>query len=47
MDVHTAHNAKLKACGVTWGFRSREVLENAGADQIVDTPEALLDYILA
>ncbi len=41
VDVMTAHNAGLKAVGVTWGFRGRGVLESAGADYIIDRPEEL------
>jgi phosphoglycolate phosphatase-like HAD superfamily hydrolase len=32
--------------GVTWGFRSRMVLEMAGAESIIDSPEELLDIVL-
>lgn len=42
VDVQTAHNAGLPCIGVTWGFRGREVLQSAGADRIVDTPDELL-----
>jgi phosphoglycolate phosphatase len=45
-DVETAHNANLFCVGVTWGFRSRIVLEMAGAESIIDTPEELLDIVL-
>ncbi len=45
-DVETAHNANLFCVGVTWGFRSRQVLEMAGAESIIDTPDELLDIVL-
>lgn len=45
VDVQTAHNAGLRCVGVTWGFRSRSVLEQAGADFIVDRPAQLLGIV--
>lgn len=45
-DVETAHNAGLFCVGVTWGFRSRQVLEMAGAETIIDDASELLDIIL-
>ena len=45
-DVETAHNAGLVCVGVTWGFRSRQVLEMAGAESIIDDPAELLDIVL-
>ncbi len=45
-DVETAHNAGLSCVSVTWGFRSRQILEMAGADTIIDTPAELLDIVL-
>ena len=42
VDVETAKNAGVDGIFVTWGFRTREQLAEAGARMIVDTPEALL-----
>lgn len=41
VDVETAKNAGLPLIAVSWGFRGREALRAAGAETIVDTPEAL------
>jgi len=46
VDIQTAHNAGLMACGVTWGFRGREELEAAGADRLVDTAAQLEQVIM-
>ncbi|MDR3172145.1 MAG: HAD family hydrolase [Treponema sp.] len=45
IDMETAHAAGCYALGVSWGFRSRQVLEAAGADRIIDTPGELLGLI--
>jgi phosphoglycolate phosphatase len=42
VDIQTAKKAGMLAVGCSWGYRSREVLEEAGADVIVDKPEELL-----
>lgn len=44
-DVQTAKNAGIPCIGVTWGFRSREVLRSEGADYLIDTPKELLTLI--
>ena len=44
-DVKTAKNAGIPCIGVTWGFRTREVLRNEGADYLIDTPKELLTLI--
>lgn len=41
-DMQTAKNAGLYAVGVTWGFRSKEVLLENGADVLVHRPEQIL-----
>jgi phosphoglycolate phosphatase len=42
VDIQTAANAGLTSIGVTWGFRDKPVLQEAGADYIIDSPEDLL-----
>lgn len=45
VDVQTARNSGVICVGVTWGFRDREVLEQEGADYIIDSPSELLKII--
>lgn len=45
VDVYFAHNAGVKVCGVSWGFRGAEELHEAGADMIADTAEELREAI--
>lgn len=44
-DVRTAKNAGIPCIGVTWGFRSREVLRSEGADYLIDTPREILTLL--
>lgn len=43
VDIQTAHNAKIKAIAVPWGFRKRDMLEKA--DAIIEHPLELLQYL--
>ena len=43
VDCQTAQNAGVKCCGVSWGFRGRKELEDAGADIVVDTPMEIIE----
>ncbi|MBI9019257.1 MAG: HAD family hydrolase [Phycisphaerae bacterium] len=45
VDMQTANNAKMKAIGVSWGFRSVEELKENGADAIIDQADELLKYV--
>jgi phosphoglycolate phosphatase len=46
VDMMTAKNAGMTACGVSWGFRSREELQAAGADHIVEKAEDILELLV-
>ena len=43
VDIRTGKNAGVRTIGVSWGFRSREVLADAEAETIIDAPEKLLN----
>ena len=45
IDMITAKNSGTHAVGVTWGYRSREVLIENGAEYLIDTPEALKNIL--
>ena len=42
VDILSAQNLGCKSIGVTWGFRSRKLLESCGADVIIDEPKNIL-----
>lgn len=44
-DIRAARAAGLGAVGVSWGFRSREELLEAGAEVVIDHPRELLDLL--
>lgn len=42
VDMQTALNSAVTACGVTWGFRPRAELERFHPDYLVDQPDEIL-----
>lgn len=47
VDIKTGRNALMHTIGVTWGFRDRDVLKNAGAEKIVSKAADIADIVLA
>lgn len=47
VDMQTAKNSGLPACGVLWGFRDREELQKNGADYFCETIEELEHLIFS
>ena len=45
VDILAGHNAGLPAIGVTWGYRSKELLLESGADYIAESPFEILEFI--
>lgn len=45
VDIATGTNAHMMTIGVTWGFRGRAILQEAGAAYIADSPEEILKLI--
>ncbi len=45
VDMQTGTAAGMQTVGVTWGFRSRDVLEAHGAGYLIDRPIELLSII--
>ena len=44
IDMETAIAAGCFPLGVSWGYRSGEIIMNAGARRIIEKPEELLDF---
>ena len=47
VDIETARNAGIDCLCVTWGFRTRQQLEAAGARAITDRPEGVEAFVLS
>ena len=45
VDVETGHRAQVSTVAVSWGFRERKELLEAGAERIIDRPEELLQFV--
>ncbi len=45
VDILTSKNAGLRCISVTWGFRSKEVLLENGAETLIDSPLRILDFL--
>lgn len=46
-DIAGAHAVGMRGIGVLWGYGTREELEAAGADQLVESPADLANVVLA
>lgn len=45
-DISGAHAVGMRGLGVLWGYGTRDELETAGADQLVDSPADLAGTVL-
>lgn len=45
IDVETAAAVPMEFVAITWGYRSAEQLEKAGAENFVDTPDQVYSYL--
>lgn len=45
VDITTAKNAKMRSVGVCWGYREREILEEAEATFLVDKPDDICQIV--
>ena len=46
-DIAGAHAVGMRGLGVLWGYGSRDELETAGADRLVESPADLARTVLA
>ncbi len=45
VDIFTAHNAGVKSIGCLWGFRTREELTEAGAENLAEKPYDIYNIV--
>lgn len=46
VDIQTAKNAGIPCISALWGYRSKEILEKAGAKIIIKNPEEILELLV-
>lgn len=46
-DIEAARQSNVRALSVSWGFNSRDVLARHNPDVLVDTPQELVEFVLA
>jgi phosphoglycolate phosphatase len=46
-DISGAHAVGMRGLGVLWGYGTRDELETAGADQLVESPADLADTVVS
>lgn len=46
VDIETGDQAEMESIGVSWGFRGRKELEEAGATYVVDEAKEIMELIL-
>lgn len=46
IDMVTGKNAGATACGVTWGFHTKDALTKSGADFIAEHPNDIVKFII-
>lgn len=46
VDMETARRACVESAGVTWGFRPLKELREFHAENIVNSPDGILDIVL-
>ena len=45
VDIQTAKNSGMDCISVSWGFKTKEFLEQNGASVIIDNPLEIFNYI--